>query len=85
MRIVRIFLLQNTNVDMLASFDEIQNSRSTETLQGVGSEVPRHDDSVTEAELEVDLTEHGNSFLEWMFVVRFHGQYLDNSVLKNGA
>ncbi|XP_056263608.1 endoplasmic reticulum membrane sensor NFE2L1-like [Pseudoliparis swirei] len=50
---------ENTNVDMLASFDEIQNSRSTETLQGVGSEVPRHDDSVTEAELEVDLTEHG--------------------------
>ncbi|TNN70626.1 Nuclear factor erythroid 2-related factor 1 [Liparis tanakae] len=40
---------ENTNVDMLASFDEILNSRPTETLQGVGSE----------AELEVDFTEHG--------------------------
>ncbi|XP_034395337.1 endoplasmic reticulum membrane sensor NFE2L1a [Cyclopterus lumpus] len=53
---------ENTNVDMMTSFDEIQNSRLTESLQGVGSEAPRqncnnHNSSITEAELEVVLME----------------------------
>ncbi|XP_068434720.1 endoplasmic reticulum membrane sensor NFE2L1a [Clinocottus analis] len=60
--LLAIMDLENTDVDMMTSFDEIQNSRATETFQGVGSEaLPQncynHDNSVTEAEHEVVLLE----------------------------
>ncbi|XP_075939018.1 endoplasmic reticulum membrane sensor NFE2L1a [Anarhichas minor] len=53
---------ENTDVEMMTSFDHIQNSRATETLQGVGSEALRqncndHDNTATEAEQEVLLME----------------------------
>ncbi|XP_029292894.1 endoplasmic reticulum membrane sensor NFE2L1a isoform X2 [Cottoperca gobio] len=51
---------ENTEVDMMTSFDHTQNSRASETLQNVGSEALHrnrndHDNSVTEADHEVLL------------------------------
>lgn len=63
----------------MTSFDHSSNSRTTETLQGVGSEAVRqnnHDNSITKAEQEVLIMEtsmhYGNSFQKWMLL----GQYL---------
>lgn len=51
---------ENADVGIMTSFDHSPNSRTTETLQGVGSEAVRqnnHDNSITKAEQEVLIME----------------------------
>lgn len=68
----------------MISFDHTQNSRATETLQGVRSEAleqncNNHDNDLTEPDPEVLLMEtplqHGNSIQKLTFVVRIPRQY----------